>query len=176
MKRKGICLLLTLLGVFASFESLSYAEKADKDAKVKKTIRFHVVITDKCNSDFSKRLLESVKEAVNGKVFVLTKEFGVMEKDVAEREKMALMERRAYHEIITDPTEAVPGDQKLTLRFNPPDAEGIYNADFLHFIYKSDRTWERGFNPGNYRYHRELSDMVRLRGRLVRSLTHLPFK
>ncbi|HNQ84135.1 MAG TPA: hypothetical protein PKM34_10860, partial [Bacteroidales bacterium] len=90
MKRKGICLLLALMGIFAGFESLSYAEKASKDAKNKKTIRFHVVITDKCNSDFSKRLLESVKEAVNGKVFVLTEEFGVVEKDVAEREKMAL--------------------------------------------------------------------------------------
>ena len=70
MKIKSVCLLLAFWGIFAGFESLSYAAKA---AKIQKIVRYHVVITDKCNSDFSKRLLEAVKEAVNGKVFVLTK-------------------------------------------------------------------------------------------------------
>ena len=173
MKIKGVCLLLAFLGIFACFESLSYAAKA---AKIQKNVRYHVVITDKCNSEFSKRLIEAVKEAVNGKVFVLTKKFGVMLKDAAERENMALIEHRASLEMFTDPIEPVPGDEKLTLRFNPPDTDGIYSADFLHFFYNRDRIWERGYNPGNYRYERELSDMVRLRDRIVRSLTGLPFK
>ncbi len=176
MKRRGVYLLMAFLGIFVCFESLSYATKGAKTAKARKTVRFHVVITDKCNSHFSRRLLESVKEAVNCKVYVLTRNFGVMSKDAAEGEKKALMEYRPYHEIITDPVKPVPGDQKLTLRFNPPDAEGIYNADFLHFIYKPDQTWERGFNPGNYRFQREFSDIARLRDRLVDLLIGLPFK
>ena len=173
MKIRGVFLLLAFLGIFASFKSLTYAAKA---AKPQKIVRYHVVITDKCKNDFSNRLLGAVKEAVNGKVFVLTQKNGVTLKDTAERENMALIENHACLKMFTDPIKPVPGDEKLTLRFNPPDTHGVYSADFLHFVYNRDGTWERGYNPGNYRYERELSDLVRLRDRIVRSLTGLPFK
>jgi len=176
MKKRVVCLLLVCLAIFAGFKLRSYATKAGKVAKSQKIVRYHVVITDKCNSDFSKRLLESVKEAVDGKIFVLTRNLGVMLKDAAEREKIPLMESRVGYKMIADPIEPVPGDEKLTLRFNPPDAEGIYNADFLHFVYNRDRTWERGYNPGSFCFDRESSDMAQLRDRLVRLLSRIPFK
>jgi len=176
MKRRVVCLLLAFLAISAGFKSWSYTTKAEKVAKAQKIVRYHVVITDKCNSDFSKNLIESVKEAINGKIFVLTRNLGVMLKDAAEREKIPLMDRRVSYKMIADSIVPMPGDEKLTLRFNPPDAEGVYNADFLHFIYKRDGTWERGYNPGNFRFDKERSDTVRLRDRLVRLLSRIPFK
>ena len=176
MKKRVVCLLLVCLAIFAGFKLRSYATKAGKVAKSQKIVRYHVVITDKCNSDFSKRLLESVKEAVDGKIFVLTRNLGVMLKDAAEREKIPLMDRRVCYKMIADSIVPMPGDEKLTMKFNPPDAEGVYNADFLHFIYKRDGTWERGYNPGNFRFDKERSDTVRLRDRLVRLLSRIPFK
>ncbi|MDD3148462.1 MAG: hypothetical protein PHD82_14310, partial [Candidatus Riflebacteria bacterium] len=79
------------------FKSWSYTTKAEKVAKAQKTVRYHVVITDKCSSDFSQNLIESIKEAVNCKIFVLTRNLGVMLKDAAEREKIPLMEGRVCY-------------------------------------------------------------------------------
>jgi len=168
MKRREIYLLLAICGVFLCLESLSYASP-------KKTIRFHVVITDRCNNDFSRHLLESVKKAINGKIFVLTKKFGVVSKDIADHEKMAINKNSALHEVITDSVDPEPGDEKLTMRFNRPNAEGLYNADLLNFMYQRDRTWIRGFNPGNFRFNKEMSDLE-LRERLIDLLVRLPFK
>jgi hypothetical protein len=113
-------LLLTL--------SLSFTSCFSED----ETRRWIIEIKDQCKTEFSTQILTTIATDLDGKAYVISLNKRVILQEVAK------FKGDPVHRFIL-PTENLSvrvGDGKVSMRFNPPNSDGLYNADFLLFLYQ----------------------------------------
>lgn len=107
-----------------------------------------IEIKDRYNTEFSTQILTTIATELDGKAYILTQSSEILLQEVAKfkgakREKDSLVHRFIL------PTENWPiqvGDGKVSMSFNLPNSDGLYNADFLLFLYQGNGRWKRVLN------------------------------
>ena len=144
---------------------------------LEKPVLWFVEIKDQCKTEFSTQLLSTVAKNLNGKIYVATHEHKIILQETAKIRGKKRDKDISTHKFVM-PTEDIQvrvGDGKIYMCFNPPNEEGLYNADFLLFLYRKDNTWERVLNPGNFRFKKGLTQ-IELHTKIRKLIVGLTFK
>lgn len=142
--------ILTIL--FLTVLCLSFTSSFSKD----KSRRWIIEIKDRCKTEFSTQILATIATDLDGKAYVFTQSGKILLQEIASFKGEKREKDFPVHHFIL-PTEHMHiqvGDGKVSLYFNSPNSDGIYNADFLLFLSQKNGIWERVLNPGNFRFEK----------------------
>lgn len=145
--------------------------------EAEKAAQWFIDITDNCNDELSKNLLITIRQELHGKTYSINEEGDLYLLESSPDSGQNQDSDFPLHTFLILDDEILPkiGDGKIYMRFNPPNQKGLYNADFLLFVYRKDSTWERVLNPGNFRFKKKLSPME-LQTRIGELIVGLTFK
>lgn len=141
------------------------------------SIQWFVEINNQCQEVFCQELLTSLLNTLHGQTYILTKrgEVTALKRNDETHDERDI--NFPSHQFFTFNKNIHPtvGSGKVYMRFNPPNKEGLYHADFLVFVFQEDRSWRRVLNPGKFTFRKELTQLE-LQERIQELIVKLTFK
>ena len=109
--------------------------------------------------------------------YITTQSYKILPQEVAKLKGEKREKGFPVHRFIL-PTENMQvrvGDEKVSMRFNPPNGDGLYNTDFLLLLYQGNGLWQHVLKPGNFRFDKTLTT-DELQERIKQLIVRLTFK
>lgn len=141
------------------------------------SVQWFVEIDSQCQEDFCQEVLASTLSILHGQIYILTKrgEIVTLERDLEIKDERDINFPSHQFFIFDKNIRPKIGNGKVYMRFHLQNKDGLYNADFLIFLFQKNGSWERVLNPGNFSFKKELTQ-IELQERIQELIVKLTFK